>query len=133
MSFVEENDSVMIQNDRIEIEVPVPRLLKGIQGFGLDAELFDEELYAIRHKHMTITNLIGGYIRRNLKFMIVDHKTGIGQIMECDGRVTKPTKTTFRLKKDLLETGGVKIEPTEVRKKIKEYLRERERKERKWA
>lgn len=52
--------------ETFEVKVPLPNLFKQIHKLGMSAELFDEELYAIKYRHRVILKVISTYIRRNL-------------------------------------------------------------------
>ncbi len=55
-----------------KISVPLPRIFKHIDHLGMFSEIFDEELYAIKNKHLLIEKLICSYVKKHLAVCILE-------------------------------------------------------------
>ena len=66
--------------DAFSIKVPLPNLFKALTKLGMSAELFDEELYAIKYRHHVILKIISAYMRKNLQIGSIDPEMFLNEI-----------------------------------------------------
>jgi len=75
-----------IKNDKLDItltddpkesarfiaQISLPKLFRNMEREGINDETFDEDLYAIRYKHLIIEKAIINYLRKNLQIVEYD-------------------------------------------------------------